>query len=170
MHFQVALANPCENTIWETLLKVCLLLAPPRPLRSDRSRRRTCLLSLVILNVFTPWLFIITILKPMVCTGFLSFVCPKCFIIQVCQPTYEEIQLHNVSRAQDPKIVCYLPDFNLFPHILLFQSRKDRISASLIQLSLKTSTLAKGRRKRTSLAIERNSTDSRLIVLLSPPR
>ena len=48
---------------------------------------------LVILNVFT--LLVITILQSMVSACFLSFVCPKCVNIQVCQPTYEETQLHS---------------------------------------------------------------------------
>ena len=71
MHF--ALANPCENTICETLRKVYLLTAPPRL----RARHRTRLLSLVLLNVFT--LFVVTILKPIVSVSadFLSFVCPN---------------------------------------------------------------------------------------------
>ena len=46
------------------------MLAPPRL----RARRRTRLLSLVILKVFT--LFVITILKPIVSADFLSNVCP----------------------------------------------------------------------------------------------
>ena len=45
---QFALANPCENTICETLGKVNLL--PPPPLL--RASSRTSLLSLVIFNVF----------------------------------------------------------------------------------------------------------------------
>ena len=81
MHF--TLANPCENTICETLREVYLLPAPPLLL----ARSRTRLLSLFILNVFT--LFVVTILKPIVSADFLSFVCPKCLTIQVCQPTYE---------------------------------------------------------------------------------
>ena len=67
MHF--ALANPCENAICETLLKMYSLLAPPLLLAHNRTR----LLSLVILNVFT--LFIITVLKPIISFDFLSFVC-----------------------------------------------------------------------------------------------
>ena len=69
MHF--ALANPCENTICETLRKVYLLTAPPLLL----ARRRTCLLSLVLLNVFT--LFAVATLKPIVSAYFHSFVCPN---------------------------------------------------------------------------------------------
>ena len=91
MHF--ALANPCENTICVTLRKVYLLPAPSWLW----VRRRTRLLSLVILNVFT--LFVITILKPIVSADFLSFVCPNYFTIQICQPTYENIQLHSCLKS-----------------------------------------------------------------------
>ena len=71
-----------------------LLLAPP-PLCSGRARRSTRLLSLVILNDLR--LFVITIPKPIVSAIFLSFVRPKCFTIQVCQPTYDEKNLNSYT-------------------------------------------------------------------------
>ena len=85
-----------KNTFCKTLWKVYLLPAPPRL----RAHSRSSLLSLVILNVFT--LFVITIIfKPILSAVFLSgsVVCPKCFIIQVCQPTYEEIHLHSCFKS-----------------------------------------------------------------------
>ena len=97
----LALANPCENTIWETLLKVYLFLAPPLLLACCRIG----LLSLVILEVFT--LFIITILKPIVRACFLSSVCPKCFTIQVCQPVM--IYKASYTDFQVQKIIFNLP-------------------------------------------------------------
>ena len=45
-------------------------------------------------------LFVITIPKPLVSTVFLSFVCPKCFILQVCKPTYNEI--YDLDEGSDP--------------------------------------------------------------------
>ena len=92
-HMHFALANPCENTICETLRKVYLLLPPPGSGRARSTRS----ISVVILNVFR--LFVITIPKPIVSVVFLSFVCPKSFIIQVCQPTCEEIQLHSCFKS-----------------------------------------------------------------------
>ena len=80
----------------KTLLKVYLLLAPPRLW----ARGRTCLLSLAILNVFT--LFVITSLKPIVSANYLSFVCPKRFTIKVCQVANQHIKKYSytvVSRA-----------------------------------------------------------------------
>ena len=79
-----AFANPCE-------LETCKLnLLHPHP--------GSCpVAELVILYVFT--LFVITILEPIVSAGFLSFVCPKCFTIHVCQPTYEEIQLLSCFKS-----------------------------------------------------------------------
>ena len=80
---------------------------------------------------------------------------------------------------QEHKIMYNLPNISCSHIFFRFKSLSRRslndiISASLIHLSLNifsiSSTLAKGRQKRTSLAIERNLTDSRLIVLLSPPR
>ena len=85
---------------------------------------------------------------------------------------------------QEHKIVCNLPDLGCSDIFFCFKSlsrlsQNDRISASLILLTLNvfsiSLTLAKGRLKRTSLAIQRNLTDSslpvqHLIVLLSPPR
>ena len=87
-YIRFALANPCENTICEILRKVYLLHPHPG----------SCpVAELVILYVFT--LFVITILEPIVSAGFLSFVCPKCFTIHVCQPTYEEIQLLSCFKS-----------------------------------------------------------------------
>ena len=85
----------CENSnlqqsFCETVLKVHLLLAPFPSLCSSRACSSNCLLSLVILNIFR--VFVIIIPKPIVNAVFLSFVCPKCFTFQVCQPTYDEIQ------------------------------------------------------------------------------
>ena len=100
MHF--ALANPCENTICETLRKVYLLTAPPRL----RARHRTRLLSLVLLNVFT--LSVVTILKPIVSVSadFLSTVCPN-----PDMPT--NLRRNTVTQLfQEHKIVCNLPDFS----------------------------------------------------------
>ena len=79
----LALANPCGNTVCKTLLEVYLLLAPPTPAQAGPAAAHP--LSLVILNVFR--LFIITIPKSIINVTFLSFVCPKWFAIQVCQPT-----------------------------------------------------------------------------------
>ena len=81
----LALVNPFENTICETLQKVYLLLVPLRLLVSSR----ICLLSLVIINAFT--LLVITILKSILSPCFLYVASPKCSTIQVCQQTYEEI-------------------------------------------------------------------------------
>ena len=74
-------------------------IAPPSPpwLRPARSTRS---ISVVILNVFR--LFVIMIPKPIVSVVFLSFVCPKSFLIKVCQPTCEqceEIQLHICFKS-----------------------------------------------------------------------
>ena len=121
MHF--ALAKPCENTICETLRKVYLLTAPPRL----RARRRTRLLSLVLLNVFT--LFVLTILKPIVSVSadFLSFVCPN-----PDMPT--NLRRNTVTLLfQEHKIVCKLPDLSC-SHIffrlksLSRRARNDRLS------------------------------------------
>ena len=66
---------------------------------SGRACSNTRHFSLVILNVFR--LFVITIPKPVVSAVFLSFVCPNCFTIQVCQLPYDEIQsqLHNYFKC-----------------------------------------------------------------------
>ena len=117
------LANPCENLICKTLRKVYLLTAPTRLL----ARRRTRLLSLVLLNVFT--LFVLTILKPIVSVSadFLSFVCPN-----PDMPT--NLRRNTVTLLfQEHKIVCKLPDLSC-SHIffrlksLSRRARNDRLS------------------------------------------
>ena len=133
------------------------MLAPP--LLWARSKTR--LLSLFILNVFT--LFVVTILKLIVSADFLSLVCPKCLTIR----TNTVLQLF-----QEHKIVCNLRDL---PHILRFQvtlqaiTKRQNISINDPNVSERfLHFLAKGRRKKTSLSIKRNLTDSRMIV--PPPR
>ena len=57
-------------------------------------------------------LFIITIPKPILRAVFLSIFCSECFTIQVCQPTYDEIQsqLHSCFKCNfsgQSKTLCY---------------------------------------------------------------
>ena len=73
-----------------------VFIARPHPPGSGRARS-TRSISVVILNVFR--LFVITIPKPTVSVVFLSFVCPKSFIIQVSQLTCEEIQLYSWFKS-----------------------------------------------------------------------
>ena len=125
MHF--ALANPCENTIIESLLKVYLLPAPSLLW----ARHRTRLLSLVILNVFT--LFVLSILY---------FHC-KCQLPPLCLPHYPNmptnLRRNTVTQLfQEHKIMCNLPDFGC-SHIffslksLSTRARDDSISGPQYQ-------------------------------------
>ena len=72
-----------------------------------RARHRTCLLSLVLLNVFT--LFVVTVLKPIVSVSadFLFFVCPNpdmltfvIFAISVSQCFAKFASLANTTFAR----------------------------------------------------------------------
>ena len=161
----LALVNPCENTICETLWKVYLFLAPLSP-GSGQASRSTSPLSTVILNVFR--LVVITIPKLIVSVIVLSFVCPKSFTIQAtrygtCQPTNlwwntkPVTQFFRVHR--NDRIVCNLPDLSCSHIFFSFKSlsrrsRNDRTSALLILFSLKvfsvSSTLAKGSWNKTA--------------------
>ena len=139
MHF--ALANPCESTICETLLKVYFLPAAPLLLASSR----TSLLSLVILNVFT--LFVITILTHS--KHRLPFICLPQLLHYSDMPTNP--RRNTVTQLfQEHKIVCNLPDLScshIFFSLKSFSrgAQNDRVSASLIPMSLNAFSISSQR-------------------------
>ena len=157
----------------ETFWNVYLLQNPTHTLRQGQLQPR--LLSMGILNVFR--LFIITIPKPIASAIFLSFSVPNA---SLCIQTNLRWNTRSVTHLlQVHKIVYNLPDLSCSHIFFRFKlpsrrSLNDRTPASLITLSLNvfsiSPTMAEGRLKKTSLAIERNLTNSRLSVLLLPSR
>ena len=125
---------------------MCLLLAPTQQPGSGPAAEPASSAWWALVNVFT--LVFITILRPTVSADLHSFVCPKCFTIQV-MPT--NLWRWTVTQLfQEHKISCDLPDLSC-PHIffrfksLSRRSRNDRISASLIPMTLKVFSISSQR-------------------------
>ena len=176
LHSLILAKKRFAKTYCKTLRKVYLLLSPPLL----RARHRTRLLSLVILHFFTMFtLFAITILKPIGENNklWLPLLCLPQILRYPGMPS--NLWRNLVTQLfQEHEIVCNLPDLKCSQTFFSFKSlsslsRYNRISASLIQLPLDVSQFPQidldfgnGIRKKTLSAIERNLTDSRLIVPL----